>query len=192
MVVQYVDMELEDVWSSYPEFKDQTKSYINFKDAIIDHYPDASGEFLYSLHDIDALIGERYQIGIRTLNDLIQFHNQFEAIMSWLLDKNHIGTKERDRSYVGAFQPHLWNLIEGRLCITNPKQHPNLPYPVKDIFNAAKAVLQGPYIGARRPFVSMTQVPEPQTSTSEAPTVSNGNPDPAIKMENFEIGRAHV
>ena len=35
MVVQYVDMELEDVWSSYPEFKDQTKSYINFKDTII-------------------------------------------------------------------------------------------------------------------------------------------------------------
>ena len=27
MVVQYVDMELEDVWSSYPEFKDQMKSY---------------------------------------------------------------------------------------------------------------------------------------------------------------------
>ena len=185
MVVQYVDMELEDVWSSYPQFKDQTKSYINFKDAIIDHYPDASGEFLYSLHDIDALIGERYRIGIRTLNDLIQFHNQFEAITSWLLDKNHIGTKERDRSYVGAFQPHLWNLIEGRLCITNPKQHPNLPYPVKDVFDAAKAVLQGPYIGARRPFASMTQVPEPQTSTSEAPTVNNGNPDPAIKMENF-------
>ena len=96
MVVQYIDMELEDVWSSYPEFKDQTKSYINFKDAIIDHYPDASGEFLYSLHDIDALIGKRYQIGIRTLNDLIQFHNQFEAITSWLLDKNHIGTKEHD------------------------------------------------------------------------------------------------
>ena len=185
MVVQYVDMELKDVWSSYPEFKDQTKSYINFKDAIIDHYPDASGEYLYSLHDIDVLNGECYRIGIRTLNDLIQFHNQFEAITSWLLDKNHIGTKERDRSYVGAFQPHLWNLIEGCLCITNPKQHPNLPYPVKDVFEAAKAVLQGPYIGARRPFANMTQVPEPQTSTSEAPTVNNGNPDPAIKMENF-------
>ena len=104
MVVQYVDMELEDVWSSYPKFKDQTKSYINFKDAIIDHYLDASGEFLYSLHDIDALIGECYRIGIRTLNNLIQFHNQFEAITSWLLDKNNIGTKEHDRSYVGAFQ----------------------------------------------------------------------------------------
>ena len=107
MVVQYVDMELEDVWSSYPKFKDQMKSYTNFKDVIIDHYLEASGEFLYSLHDIDALIGECYQIGIRTLNDLIQFHNQFEAIMSWLLGKNHIGTKECDQSYVGAFQLHL-------------------------------------------------------------------------------------
>ena len=31
----------------------------------------------------------------------------------------------------------------------------------------------------------MTQVSDPQTSTPEAPTVNNGNPDPAIKMENF-------
>ena len=52
---------------------------------------EASGEFLYSLHNIDALIGERYQIGIRTLNNLIQFHNQFKVITSWLLNKNHIG-----------------------------------------------------------------------------------------------------
>ena len=65
MVVQYIDMELEDVWSSYPKFKD----------AIINHYMEASGEFLYSLHNIDVLIGKRYQIGIRTLNNLIQFHN---------------------------------------------------------------------------------------------------------------------
>ena len=105
--------------------------------------------------------------------------------MSWLLNKNHIGTKECDQSYVGAFQPHLWNLIEGRLCITNPKQHLNLPYLVKDVFDSAKAVLQGPYIGARRPFASMTQVLDLQTSTSEAPTVNNGNLDSAIKMENF-------
>ena len=60
MVVQYVNMELEDVWSRYPEFKDQTKSYVNFKDAIINHYPEASGEFLYSLQNIDVLIGKHY------------------------------------------------------------------------------------------------------------------------------------
>ena len=125
-----------------PEFKDQSNFYINFKDAIINHYPDASGEFLYSLHDIDSLIGKRYRIGIRTLNDLIQFHNKFEAIMSWLLNKNHIGTKECDRSYVGAFQLHLWNLIKGCLCIMNHKQRLNLPYLVKDVFNVAKAVLK--------------------------------------------------
>ena len=59
-VVQCLDMEIEDIWSSYPEFKNQAKIYSYFKDAIIDHYPEASGEFLYLLHDIDALIGERY------------------------------------------------------------------------------------------------------------------------------------
>ena len=51
----------------------------------------------------------------------------------------------------------------------------------------AKAVLQGPYIGARRPFTSMTQVSDPQTYIPKAPTVNNGNLDPAIEMENFGV-----
>ena len=33
----------------------------------------------------------------------------------------------------------------------------------------------------------MTQVSDPQTSMPEVPTVNNGTPDPAIKMENFGV-----
>ena len=58
--------------------------YTAFKDAILAHYPDATGDYMYSLADIDQLIGERYRIGIRTLDDLTEYHNQFEAITSWL------------------------------------------------------------------------------------------------------------
>ena len=87
--------------------------------------------------------------GIRTLNDLIQFHNQFEAITLWLIDQNYIDLKEHDRAYVRVFQPQLWNLIKSRLCIMNPKQHPNPPYPIKHVYEVAKAVLQGLYKGAR-------------------------------------------
>jgi hypothetical protein len=38
-VVKYVNMDLEDVWEQYPEFKDATKTYDDFKKAIIAHYP---------------------------------------------------------------------------------------------------------------------------------------------------------
>ena len=185
LATHYVEMEVEDVWTGYPEFKNQAKTYDEFKKAIIDHYPEASGEYLYALSDIDTLIGERHRLGIRTLTELITFHNQFEAITSWLLDKGHISMMERSRAYPGAFQPHLWSMIETRICITNPKRHPNLPYDISDIFNTAKAILQGPYNGSRRPFTSET-VPDQQSPVPVAPVaINNGTPEPAIKMENF-------
>ena len=86
MVLKYVDLELEEIWERYPEYKDSNKSYANFKQAILDHYPDATGDYMYSLSDLDTLVGERYHIGIRTLDDLTDFHNRFEAISSWLLE----------------------------------------------------------------------------------------------------------
>ena len=84
MVLQYVKLELEEAWGWYPDFKDQTKTYNDFKDAILAHYPESFGEFLYSLSDIDILVSDRFRNGIRTLEDLTDYHNRFEAISSWL------------------------------------------------------------------------------------------------------------
>ena len=56
MVLRYVELELEEVWGQYPNFKDQTKTYNDFKDAILAHYPESSGKFLYSLSDIASLL----------------------------------------------------------------------------------------------------------------------------------------
>ena len=84
MVLQYVKLELEEAWGWYPDFKDQTKTYHDFKDAILAHYPESFGEFLYSLSDIDILVGDWFRNGIRTLEDLTDYHNRFEAISSWL------------------------------------------------------------------------------------------------------------
>ena len=84
MVLKYVELELEEVWQRYPEYKNQNTSYAAFKAAILAHYPDATGDYMYSLADIDSLIGERYRVGIRTLDDLTDYHNKFVAITLWL------------------------------------------------------------------------------------------------------------
>ena len=183
LVLKYVDMDLEEIWERYPEYKNQAASYIDFKKAILAHYPEATGEYLYSLADLDSLIGERYRLGIRTVDDLNNFHNQFEALTSWLLEKDHIGKKEQERAYVGAFQPHLWDLIENRLSIKHMDQHPNVPYPISDVYEAARAILQGSYRGAKRHFAQvMSQV---ATTSPEPTSINPSSPEPTIKMENF-------
>ena len=104
MVLRYVELELEEVWGRYPNFKDQTKTYNDFKDTILAHYPESSGEFLYSLSNIDILVGDQFRNGIRTLKDLTNYLNQFEAISSWLLEKGHIEKLWQARAYAQAFQ----------------------------------------------------------------------------------------
>ena len=183
MVLKYVDLELEEVWQRYPEYKTQTTTYAAFKAAILAHYPDATGDYMYSLADIDSLIGERYRIGIRTLDDLTDYHNRFEAITSWLREKDHIGKKEEERYYVGAFQPHFWDLIENRLSIKYMNQHPNEPYPIVDVYDAARSILQGSYRGAKRVFA---QVADQTPASSSVPTTQNTVvSEPAIKVEAF-------
>jgi aspartyl protease/uncharacterized protein DUF4100 len=186
-VVKYVDMELEDVWERYPEFKDNAKTYNDFKKAIIAHYPEASGEYMYSPKDLDILIVERFRNGIRTLDELTDFHNKFEAITSWLKDGTHITEQEASRAYVKAFQPYFWDLIENRLSILHPNVHPYDPYPMKDVYDVARAILQGSYRGAHRQYaLASAHAMEPfQSPSSVPPIVSNGTPEPMIKMENF-------
>jgi hypothetical protein len=58
-VLRYVDFSTKQIWKTFPEFLDDNKTYQDFKDAILVHYPDASGDFIYSIRDMDLLIGER-------------------------------------------------------------------------------------------------------------------------------------
>src|SRR5271155_859616 len=57
-VVRYADFETEQIWKSFPEFKTISTTYQTFKKAILSYYPDASGDFVYSIRDMDSLIGE--------------------------------------------------------------------------------------------------------------------------------------
>jgi hypothetical protein len=69
-------------------FKSAKASYNQFKKAILVHYPDAAGDFIYSLCNMDILIGKRYWKSIMTSADLSDYHLQFVTITSWLIKKN--------------------------------------------------------------------------------------------------------
>ena len=58
-MVRYVDFDTKQVWKTLSEFKTISKTYQEFKKAIMGYYPDASGDFVYSLRDMDVITGER-------------------------------------------------------------------------------------------------------------------------------------
>jgi len=141
-VLRYVDFEVEQLWKTFTEYTDATKTYQDFKTAILIHYPDASGDYVYSLRDMDLLIGERQRLGISNMNDLADFHLKFLSITSWLIEKKQLGTLEQQRGYLRAFQPRLLGAITNRLQMKDPDHHPNIPHTIKDVYEAARFILQ--------------------------------------------------
>jgi hypothetical protein len=50
-VLRYVDFSTEQIWKTFPEFLDNNKTCQNFKEVILVHYPDASGDFVYFIRE---------------------------------------------------------------------------------------------------------------------------------------------
>lgn len=180
-VLDYVEFEVEEIWRTFPEYASATATYIAFRDVILQHYPDATGDYVYSLRDMDSLIGNAQRDGINTANDLQEFHLSFVTITSWLVEKNQISDFEQRRGYLRAFQPSLLAAITNRLQMLFLHQHPNIPHTVKDIYEAARYVLQS-VVGVQRTHIATTTTTSSLAVAASSPVVS---PDINIKAETF-------
>ena len=142
LVLRYVDIETEHLWKTLPEFCDTLATYAAFKEAILSNYPDAYGDSIYSIYNLEALICDRQQLGIASPKELSDFHLQFSLISSWLMNKQQLTSLEQQRAYMCAFQPQLLTAINNRLQFENPRHHPTIPYYIKEVFDAAHLILQ--------------------------------------------------
>ena len=115
LVLRYVDIETEHLWKTLPEFCNTHATYAAFKEAILSDYPDAYGDSIYSLYDLEALICDCQQLGIASPKKLSDFHLQFSLISSWLINKQQLTSLEQQRAYMRAFQPQLLTAINNRL-----------------------------------------------------------------------------
>src|SRR5271168_1804474 len=141
-VVYYTDIDTEQIWQYIPEFDEPTSTYADFKNAIMEFYPEAA-EFLYAITDIDSLTDERQQTSMTTVQDLSDYHLQFMAITTWLIKKGQLSELEQGRAYIRAFPAQLLPTIVTRLQVKFPYHHPGIPYPVTEVYNTAKSILHG-------------------------------------------------
>ena len=178
-VLRYVDFEIEQIWKTFPEYTNAAFTYQNFKDAILVHYPDATGDYVYSLRDMDTLVGERQRVGMNTTNELSEFHLSFSAITTWLIEKKQLGDLEQQRSYLRAFQQPLLTTILNRLQLKFPDQHPNIPHKIKDVYEAARFVLQSSSIAGQNYFAPVPAIAQRQSPQPFSPR------DIPIKTETF-------
>jgi hypothetical protein len=177
----YIDFSSEQIWRTFPEFANPASTYQNFKDAVLAHYPDATGDYIYSVRDMDHLIGERQRIGISTMEDLADFHLQFLTMTTWLIEKKMIGPTEQGRAFLRAFQPTLQHAVNNRLEMKFTDQNPSIPHTIQEILDAARYLFQKSGFG----LPSYHTPTPPPVTILRRPSPAIATPDPVIKTENI-------
>src|SRR6202522_4839380 len=81
------------------------------------------------------------------------------AITTWLIKKGQLCELGQKRAYIRAFPTPLLPRIITRLQFNFPKHHPGIPYPVTDVYNTARTVLQGIQFTSQVQPISATSKP---------------------------------
>jgi len=87
----YVKSEVAESWEAIPEFSSIGSTYNNFKDRLLELYNQTTLQYILS--DLDRLIGERQRLGMRSLQDLSDFHFRFNVISSFLMTNQLLSSR---------------------------------------------------------------------------------------------------
>jgi hypothetical protein len=134
---------------------------------------------------MDMLIGERQRVGFKSTNELSAFHLNFLAITNWLIEKKQLSDLEQKRSYLLAFPQSLLALIHNRLQMKFPAQHPNIPHDVKDVYEAARYMLQSQSLTSS--YLAPASLAPPVTILQRpaAPITGPITQSPTVKTEDM-------
>ncbi|OBZ76657.1 hypothetical protein A0H81_03899 [Grifola frondosa] len=140
---RYVDIDEANLWMSLTEFN-PPDTFAAFKAAVITLYPGSDGERLYSVTDLDCIVGARTCLGIQNLANLAEYYCKFYAVSSFLIKKQRISKTEQCRTFRRGIPDPLWTRIQHRLEIKLPDHlYDETPYPLDEMHKAAKFVLHG-------------------------------------------------
>src|SRR6202021_95574 len=124
-------------------------------------------ERLYSVFDLENLTANWGSRGIFTLNELGEFFRSSSPISGHLLSRGRIDQAFLDRIFIQGFGNSPRQRIELPLSIINVSHHPDDPFPVSAVHNAALFLLSNfrtspAPLGLSRPTPSTPVVPQPQ------------------------------
>ena len=106
--VRYVEVETEELWTTTNAWKDQTKTFAEFKDEIFKLYPGASKDRTYTIQDLDLVTGHYAWTGILTSLHLGEYYRKFLRISRYLIEKGNCQTKN-NRSPSSGGSSQTWS-----------------------------------------------------------------------------------
>ena len=105
--VQYIEVDMSNMWRSLPEFSSEESSYEDWKKKVISLYLGANEEKRWSFVDLDKVIGERARIGIHTIGDFRAYYRVFYTISAFLAKKDRLSLAEQSRLFIKSLSKEL-------------------------------------------------------------------------------------
>ncbi|PPQ79752.1 hypothetical protein CVT25_003314 [Psilocybe cyanescens] len=112
-----------------------------FKTAMIWLYPGASGNRKYSVNDLQNLIEEQVSVPMKTQNQFGEYYRAFLKISMFLKAKDCLTDREISNMFFQGFPLEFRREVREQLCLQNPQHHPDDPWTLDDISDAAIFVL---------------------------------------------------
>ena len=112
------------------------KTFDQIKDKMFKLYP-GSSEDVFTIHHIDALIGQHGWLGIQNAAELGKFHLEFCTLSKYLMSKNCMSQAEQMWGFLQGLRPDLEDKVKRHLQIIELQHNLQDPYELNDLYEAA-------------------------------------------------------
>jgi hypothetical protein len=151
----FVDSDFATLWEAFPEFISASSTFSDFKTALIQMYDYSK----YSISDLHSLISEFSKSDIHSFCNLRDYHLCFQEISLDLIASGQLDSIGQTLVYPQGFPPKFWSFISHRLSIQFPDHRTIDPFPISDVYEAARFILHSPSLRPTSPTVYAMNTP---------------------------------
>ena len=156
---RYTSICTEQLWKTTSAWSDPAQSFDNFKTEVSKLCPSALGSQSHTLQELERTIARCARIGIQSSAELGEYYHQYLLITRYLIAWNSISAIEQLWYFFRGLSPALEACIRERLQQKFVNHLPDDPYPLSNVFEAAKYVIMST---TYMPFAP-PQLPQPPT-----------------------------
>ena len=112
-------------------------TWADFKTHVLTLYPDVSSDLTYTNGDLEDLVDEYHSLRHMTTDDRRRYDRKFQDYSAYLISKEKLSTRERNKLYLDGFPRYLQKKIESYMYSLDPSQRRE-EYSPSDVSKAAK------------------------------------------------------
>ncbi|KAI9459548.1 hypothetical protein HD554DRAFT_2176945 [Boletus coccyginus] len=140
-VIRYADLSEAELWETLPEASAHLPDWDAFILAVKKYYPGCEDTNRYCHTDLIHIVQDRQITPMHSLDDLGEYHRAFLHISPCLIANRRLSEPEHDPLFLIGFPDPVHDHLQHRLTIVKPDVHPDDPYVMEDILEAAKFLL---------------------------------------------------